>query len=163
MANRIGIDLDNTILKYDEVFHLLALEQSWVDQDCLSDKDAIKKGLSKKADYFGQGENRWRQLQAWAYGSHIEKALVFDGFFDFVRQAQQCGDKLFIVSHKTEFSNYDPSMSLRDAAINTLDHRGFFKPIEEGGLGFEQQDVYFASSLDKKIQSIKKLNLTLSL
>jgi hypothetical protein len=160
LANRIGIDLDNTILKYDEVFHLLALEQSWIDQDCFCDKDAVKKGLSKKADDSDQGENRWRQLQAWTYGSHIEKALVFDGFFDFVRQAQQSGDKLFIVSHKTEFSNYDPSVPLRDAALNTLERRGFFKSINEGGLGFGQKDVFFASSLGEKIQKIKELNLT---
>jgi thiamine kinase-like enzyme len=160
LANRIGIDLDNTILKYDEVFHFLALEQSWIDQDCLSDKDAVKKALSKKSKDSSQSENRWQQLQAWAYGNHIEKALVFDGFFDFVRQAQQCGDRLFIVSHKTEFSNYDPSIPLRDAALNTLDQRDFFKQFNDGGLGFEQQDVFFASSLDEKIQKIKELNLT---
>jgi thiamine kinase-like enzyme len=160
LPNRIGIDLDNTILKYDEVFHFLALEQSWIDQGCFPDKDAVKKGLSKKVEDSNQSENRWQQLQAWAYGSHIEKALVFDGFFDFVRQAQQCGDRLFIVSHKTEFSNYDPSVPLRDAALNTLCQRGFFKPVREGGLGFEQQDVFFTSSLDEKIQGIKELNLT---
>jgi thiamine kinase-like enzyme len=160
LANRIGIDLDNTILKYDEVFHFLALEQSWIDQDCYPDKDAVKKALSKKADDSNQSENRWRQLQAWAYGSHIEKALVFDGFFDFVRQVQLCGDRLFIVSHKTEFSNYDPSVPLRDAALNTLDQRGFFNPVSEGGLGFARQDIFFASSLDDKIENIKELNLT---
>jgi thiamine kinase-like enzyme len=160
LANRIGIDLDNTILKYDEVFHFLALEQSWIDRGCIPDKNAVKKGLSEKAEDFNQSENRWQQLQAWAYGSHIEKALVFDGFFGFVRQAQQCGDRLFIVSHKTEFSNFDPSVPLRDAALNTLEQRGFFKPVDEGGLGFEKQDVLFASSLDEKIQKIKELNLT---
>jgi thiamine kinase-like enzyme len=160
LANRIGIDLDNTILKYDEVFYFLALEQSWIDQDCFPHKGAVKKGLSKKAEDSNQSENRWQQLQAWAYGRHIEKALVFDGFFDFARQAQQCGDRLFIVSHKTEFSNYDPSVPLQDAALNTLDQRGFFKTVNEGGIGFEQQDVFFTSSLDDKIQKIKELNLT---
>jgi hypothetical protein len=160
LANRIGIDLDNTILKYDEVFHFLALDQSWIDQGCFPDKNAVKKGLSEKAEDSNQSENRWQQLQAWAYGSHIEKALVFDGLFEFVRQAQQCGDKLFVVSHKTEFSSYDPSVQLRNAALNTLNQRGFFKPVNEGGLGFEQQDVFFASSLDEKIQKIKDLNLT---
>ncbi len=160
LANRIGIDLDNTILKYDELFHLLALEQSWIDQFCLPDKDAVKNALFKKADDFDQSENRWRQLQAWAYGSHIGKALVFDGLFDFVGWVQKCGGRLFIVSHKTEFSNYDPSVSLRDAALNTLDQRGFFKPVNKGGYGFEQQDVFFASSLDEKIQKIRELNLT---
>ena len=160
MSNRIGIDLDNTILKYDEVFHSLALAESWIDSECLCDKDSVKKGLSRKAESTGKSEKLWQQLQAWAYGNHIGKALVFDGFFEFVRQARQYGDKLFIVSHKTEFSNYDPSVQLRRSALNTLDQRGFFESVNQGGLGFNRQDVFFASSLDEKIKKIQELNLT---
>ncbi len=160
MPNRIGIDLDNTILRYDEVFHSLALAESWVDLDCLCDKDSIKKGLVKNAESADEGENLWQQLQAWAYGRQIGEALVFDGFFKFAKQARQRGDELFIVSHKTEFSNYDPSVHLRRSALNTLDQRGFFKSVSEGGLGFNQRDVFFASSLDEKNQKIQELNLT---
>ena len=148
MSNRIGIDLDNTILKYDEVFHSLALAESWIDSECLCDKDSVKKGLFRKAESTGKSEKLWQQLQAWAYGNHIGKALVFDGFFEFVRQARQYGDKLFIVSHKTEFSNYDPSVQLRRSALNTLDQRGFFESVNQGVLGFNRQDVFFASSLE---------------
>lgn len=160
MPNRIGIDLDNTILKYDEVFYSLALERSWVDRDCLCDKDAVKKNLAKKFEDTNQGENRWRQIQAWAYGNHIREALLFDGFFRFAQQARKFNCELFIVSHKTEFSNFDPSAPLRSNAIDTLNERGFFKSISESGLGFEEKDVFFASSLDEKIQKIRELNLT---
>jgi thiamine kinase-like enzyme len=160
LPNRIGIDLDNTILKYDEVFYSLAIERSWIDQECFCDKDAIKENLAKKRGDAEQGENQWRQLQAWAYGDYIGNALVFDGFYEFAQQARQCNDQLFIVSHKTEFSNYDASVPLRSNAINTLNQRGFFKPVSEGGLGFNRKDIFFASSLDEKIQKIRELNLT---
>ena len=160
MPNRIGIDLDNTILKYDEVFYSLALERSWIDQECLYDKDAVKKELAKKTDRTKESENRWQQLQAWAYGIHIDKALIFDGFVEFIEHARQLNYQLFIVSHKTEFSNYDPTVSLRSNAMKTLNQRGFFKPVNGGGLGFGQQDIFFASTLDEKIQKIRELNLT---
>ena len=158
MPNRIGIDLDNTILKYDKVFYSLALERSWIDQECLCDKDAVKENLAKKMEDAIQSENRWRQLQAWAYGNHIGSALLFDGFYKFAQQARKTNDQLFIVSHKTEFSNYDTSIPLRENAVNTLNERGFFKPVSEGGLGFKRKEVFFASSLDEKIQKIKELN-----
>jgi hypothetical protein len=160
LPNRIGIDLDNTILKYDEVFYSLALERSWIDPECLCDKDAVKGNLAQKVENANQNENQWRQLQAWAYGDYIGKALLFDGFSEFAQQARKFNDQLFIVSHKTEFSNYDASVPLRINAINTLNQRGFFKPVSEGGLGFNQKDVFFASSLDEKIQKIRELNLT---
>ncbi len=160
MPNRIGIDLDNTILKYDEVFYSLALAESWIDRDCLCDKDSVKKGLFRKAENARTSENYWQQLQAWAYGDHIGKALLFDGFYKFVQQARQFNDQLFIVSHKTKFSNCDSSVPLRNNAINTLNQRGFFKPVGEGGLGFKRKDVFFASSLDEKIQKARELNLT---
>ena len=160
MPNRIGIDLDNTILKYDEVFYSLAIERSWIDQGCLCDKYAVKESLAKNKDESNQKENRWRQLQAWAYGNHIGRALLFDGFNGFAQKARQFNCELFIVSHKTEFSNFDPSVPLRSNAIDTLSKRGFFKPISEGGLGFRKKDVFFTSSLDEKIQKIRELNLT---
>jgi hypothetical protein len=160
LPNRIGIDLDNTILKYDEVFYSLAVENSWIDRECLCDKDAIKGSLAQKSESAEQGESRWRQLQAWAYGKQIGKALLFDGFYEFAKQARQFNDQLFIVSHKTEFSNYDATVPLRSNAINTLSQRGFFKPVSEGGLGFKKNDVFFASTLDEKIRRIRELNLT---
>jgi len=160
LSNRIGIDLDNTILKYDELFYSLAIERSWIDRGCLCDKDAVKEDLAKNMQGINQKESRWRQLQAWAYGNQIERALLFEGFDGFVQQVRQFNCELFIVSHKTEFSNFDPSVPLRSNAIDTLSKRGFFKPISEGGLGFGEKDVFFASSLDEKIYKIRELNLT---
>ena len=150
MPNRIGIDLDNTILKYDEVFYSLAIERSWIDQGCLCDKYAVKESLAKNKDESTQKENRWRQLQAWAYGNHIGRALLFDGFNGFAQKARQFNNELFIVSHKTEFSKFDPSVPLRSNAIDTLSKRGFFKPISEGGLGFRKKDVFFTFTMSPK-------------
>jgi len=160
LPSRIGIDLDNTILRYDEVFYSLAQAELWIDRNCLCDKDAIKKGLTKNAESAEKSEKRWQQLQAWAYGKDISKALVYDGLFNFTKQARLRGDELFIVSHKTEFSNFDPSINLRRSALDTLGQRGFFKSIIQGGLGFSLQDIFFASSLDEKVKTIRELKLT---
>ena len=37
---RIGVDLDNTIVCYDGLFHRVALRLGWLTDDCATDKQA---------------------------------------------------------------------------------------------------------------------------
>lgn len=160
MPYRIGIDLDNTILFYESLFHSLARTESWIDDDCPVGKSAIKENLKSRCGDDILGEQRWQQIQAWAYGKNIAGAEIEEGFLDFIRQARSRGDELFIVSHKTEFSEYDPAVNLRQHALDTLNQRGFFRPLPAQGLGFSPADVFFVSSLEEKNAKIAELELT---
>ncbi len=159
MADRIGIDLDNTIIFYGNLFHGLAVKESWIDETCPVEKDAIKKNLKQRSDD-ELGELRWQQLQAWAYGKHIGEAGIFDGLATFIHEARTRGDKIFIISHKTKFSNYDPTVNLHQMALKTLSERGFFNPMDSGGLGFTKEDVFFSATLEEKIEKIENLNVS---
>ncbi|MDP7353887.1 MAG: phosphotransferase [Desulfobacterales bacterium] len=159
MRKRIGIDLDNTILRYDALFHSLALERSWIQGNCPQNKGAVKRALINQSREDQAGDQLWQQLQAWAYGKRIDEAELFEGFDGFVRQARKRGDELFIVSHKTRFSSFSPSIDLRRQAMKTLERRGFFTSSVDGGFGFRLEDVFFASSLEEKVEMISGLRL----
>ena len=60
MPNKIGVDLDNTILSYEKLFHRLALEMDWIDASCLVSKGSIKSGLQDKSENPDSGEKRWQ-------------------------------------------------------------------------------------------------------
>ena len=155
-----ALSIAQTDSRWQELQRQATTAQLYDVKISILDKDAIKKGLANNAESAEKSEKRWQQLQAWAYGKGISKALVYDGLFNFTKQSRLRGDELFIVSHKTEFSNFDPSVNLRRSALDTLGQRGFFKSIIQGGLGFSLQDIFFASSLDEKVKTIRELKLT---
>jgi hypothetical protein len=160
MSFRVGIDIDNTILSYQKLFHSLAVEKKWISPSCVPFKKNIKQSLLTESGDEGLAEQRWQQLQAWAYGPCIDRAIIFNGFREFLLKSRRDNDILFIVSHKTEFSNFDPGVNLRQSALKTLEVRGFFDSLENGGLGFSYEDIIFASSLKEKVSEIRGLNLT---
>ena len=159
MTKRIGIDLDNTILEYRAVFRDLALERHWVHENCPAEKAVIKKQLIEVAGNVEEGEIRWQLLQAAVYGDQIGRALILEGFLEFIKAMRQNGHDLYIVSHKSETSHIDPSVNLREWALTTLTERGFFDPIEQGGLGFSPEKIFFESTRNAKVARIQKLRL----
>ncbi|MDJ0841264.1 MAG: hypothetical protein QNK37_32435 [Acidobacteriota bacterium] len=148
----IGIDLDNTILDYSELFPQLARERNWLPAGDIPSKAALKRGLAETAGDAETGELRWQRLQALAYGPQIGRARLFDGFTDFVRTMRDAGHRLVIVSHKSRTSNLDPSVNLHDWARKTLSERGFFDE-----LGFARGEVYFEETRDEKLARIQAL------
>lgn len=156
---KIGIDLDNTILKYDDVFHHLAVQEGWVSSECLKHKPSIKHELIKRSGTEFDADQNWQQLQAWAYGPHIFKARLFNGFLNCIQALRRQNITIFIVSHKTRVSNFDPTINFHEAATAMLEKLNFFNHSSTG-LSFNKEDVFFESSLDEKIERINTLNLT---
>jgi len=150
----IGVDLDNTIVSYDEVLSRVAREQGLVGPDVGRSKKAIRDAVRRLPD----GEIRWQKMQAEIYGPRMPEARLIDGVADFFRRCRQDSIQLFIVSHKTEFANYDTtSTDLRVAAMDWLEHQGFFDPQE---FGLTPEQVYFESTRSDKIERIKTLGCT---
>lgn len=94
---RIGVDLDNTIICYDALFHALAVERGWVDPACAPRKETVRNAVWRLPD----GDEKWQALQAEAYGPRLERATLFPGVAAAFRAWREQGHELFVISHKT--------------------------------------------------------------
>lgn len=152
---RIGIDFDNTIICYDNVFCDLAKSWQLIPTDCQVTKRELRDSIRALPD----GDIVWQRLQGKAYGEHIKKAQMFIGFKEFIAACNTNPNvEIFIVSHKTEFGHFDENrVSLRDAARQWLRDQGFFNT--ETHL-IPESNVFFETTREEKIQRIKALQCT---
>lgn len=148
----IGVDLDNTLVCYDELFHLVACEEGLIDSAMPRSKEKIRDEIRLLPD----GENRWTRLQAIVYGPRMHAARLFDGIAAFFRHCAASRFRTKIVSHKTQFATLDGGMvDLRGAALEWLKAQGFFANFE-----VSQSDVFYDSTRAEKIARIRWLCCT---
>ncbi len=147
----IGIDLDNTIIDYRDVFlpaaHAIGLLPA---SSGPKSKQAVKANLLEQG-----GEEAWMRLQGQVYGRFIESARPYPGCEAFVRAVQARGARVAIVSHKTRHGHFDPArIDLWQAARDWLERRDFFAAPEQGGLGIDPDDVHFELDRQAKVARI---------
>jgi hypothetical protein len=151
VLKRIGIDLDNTLIDYEEVFRSFARERGLVPAEFAGGKEEIR----EIARATSEGDIAWQRLQGAVYGKGIGRAVLFDGAGAFLRQASDRGCEIAIVSHKTEFGHFDPDrVNLRSAALVWLEQRGFFR---DDGFAIPKKNVVFAATRAEKIAAIREL------
>ncbi|MEM7680324.1 MAG: hypothetical protein AAF288_00045 [Planctomycetota bacterium] len=125
---RIGLDFDNTIACYDELFHRLAVEKGLIEPDAVvPNKKAVRDAL--RAD--GKEED-WILLQGEGYGPRIVDAKPYPGALAFVRRALEAGHDVRIISHKTRTPYRGPAHDLHQACFDFLETHGFFSKGEHG-------------------------------
>jgi hypothetical protein len=147
----VGIDFDNTIVRYDRVFAEAARARGWVMKDFCGSKKQLRDAVR----LLPEGETKWQVLQGEVYGQRMEEAEPFPGVMEFIDAARRCGIEIFIVSHKTRYSNYDArKVDLREAALGWMETHGFFDPKR---LGFSRQQIFFADTRAEKIARISAL------
>ncbi|MDP1809595.1 MAG: hypothetical protein Q8L35_08680 [Actinomycetota bacterium] len=150
----IGIDFDNTLITYDDIFYELAVSGGLVPVATDKNKKLIRDRIRRLPD----GDIEWQKLQAIAYGALIGEAKLIEGVKSFFLRCRQHGAKVNIISHKTEFAGYDETKTnLRVAALEWMAANGFF---ESSGLGLTREEVFFNSSRSEKIECIKQLGCT---
>lgn len=147
---KIGIDFDNTIANYEHSFAIIGRDSGLLSADSQAKhKTEIRTELRAMRD----GEFTWQKLQGLVYGKRILEAQLFNGFKEFIKQSRAEGHDLVIVSHKTLLAHHDPDKTnLRDAALGFMQHHGFFDE-----LGFEQGDINFELTREKKVSRIAAL------
>ncbi len=149
----IGVDFDNTLIDYDEVMYQVALEQNLIPVNLKKSKIEIRNYIKTLSD----GELKWRQLQAVVYGEKIKEAKLQEGVKEFFIFCKTKNISLFIVSHKTVYSNlYNQGNSLRDAALDWMEQQHFF----DDGSFFSKEKVFFEPTREEKIAKIKALGCT---
>lgn len=150
---RIGLDFDNTLVRYDHVFALESKKLGIMPASWRGSKQELRDELQSRPD----GERLWQALQGRVYGSGMEQAVMFPGLAPFLMRSRQKGDDLFIVSHKTEFGHFDSTRTpLRQAALSWMESRGFF---EQSRFGLAKENVFFAGTRREKVEQIARLNL----
>src|SRR5437879_1128769 len=94
----VGLDLDNTIIDYDQAFGAVGAEIGLLASGHrLASKDAVKAFLRTPPHV----EEDWMRLQGQVYGRYIDRARIYDGVEQCLRMLRARGVKLSIVSHKT--------------------------------------------------------------
>ena len=148
---RVGIDLDNTLICYDQAFARVGKEEGLLPASFAGSKAAVKRALlAKQPDGY-----LWESLQGLVYGRRIDAAALFDGVTGFLEACRAGGHVVAIVSHKTELAHHDPHLTdLRAAALRWMDSNRFF---DAAGLALARQNVYFEGTRDEKVRRIRAL------
>jgi len=150
---RIGIDFDNTIVTYDEVFCAVAKQSGLIDPGFVGSKQAVRDAIR----LLPGGELAWQSLQGQVYSKGIADARMIDGFEAFLRRCHAEGCAVMIVSHKTEYGHYDPDrINLRQAARDWMVARRLL----DSEHGVSAASVFFESSRAEKLARIGELSCT---
>ena len=152
---RIGIDFDNTIAGYDSIFAKAARKRGLIPCDFTGTKKEIRDSIRLAEN----GELEWQLLQAEVYGSRMAEAEIFDGVGSFLDHCRLSDDTtVYIVSHKTEYSHFDPlQVNLRAAAHSWMESHRFFA---KDGFVIPEGSVYFEATREEKLARIASLKCT---
>ena len=151
---RIGIDFDNTIIDYSDIFTKQAFSLGWIKTNSKKTKQQVCDLIRALPD----GEMKWKKLQGLAYGKFINEAKPFEGVIKFIKRCRQEEIEVFVVSHKTEYPEIlEEKINLRESAFRWLNSAGFFN-LEE--LCLDQNKIFFEHPRERKIHKIVELQCT---
>ncbi len=151
---RIGIDFDNTIIDYGNIFTKQAYDFGWIDIDVEKTKQQVRDAVRA----LPEGKNKWRQLQSLVYGRLINEANPFEGVREFIGRCVVENIDVFVISHKTEYAEAsEERINLREAAFHWLCGQGFFG-LEN--LSLDKNKIFFEHPRKDKIQRIRELGCT---
>ena len=144
---RFGLDLDNTLINYDESARVYARKNNRAAKD-LNDL----RNLMHELDSTGEA---WKSAQAWIYTQGLKHASPQAGGLEFVGSLLNNGGKAFILSHKTEKTPVSSGeLNLWEPAMEWLESKGFLSL-------FNPKDaVFFLPTQEAKVERIKQLELT---
>ena len=148
----LGLDFDNTLVHYDRLFHQLALEKDLIKQSVPANKTAIRDYLRRQ----GRDE-QFTLLQGEVYGARILEAEPAEGMLKALKEIQELGIPMVLVSHKTRTPYKGPKYNLHNAAWAWLEKQSFFS---NKGLNWEKSQVFFEESKEKKVARVQSLNCT---
>jgi hypothetical protein len=151
MTKVIGVDFDNTIVCYDDVFYRAAVAEGLIPASVTSSKSGIR-------DYLRQAgqEDRWTELQGLIYGVYIQQAPAFAGVLDFFKECRTRKVHVRIVSHKTKHPFIGQKHDLPAAAMGWLEAKGFFS----AAIGLSPEYVFLEPTKEAKIARIKAAGCT---
>lgn len=149
---KLGLDFDNTLIDYDEVFFKLALEKNLIPPSINKDKKSVRKFFIDN-----NIEDEFINLQGEVYGLKVLEAKQSFGMFEALKSLKNDNYELIIVSHKTKYPYSGKKYDLHKAASNWLEVNKFFDP---NGLAMKKENVYFEITKEDKISRIEQLDIS---
>lgn len=148
----IGVDFDNTVVCYDQLFHRVAVEHRLIPVEVPVAKCHVR-------DYLRQSgkEEIWTELQGYIYGARMQEALAFPGVLDFFAHCTRLGVPVRIISHKTRYPFRGPAYDLHQAAYKWLADHGFF---DSSRIGLSSRHVFFDLTKQGKLDRIAQVGCT---
>jgi hypothetical protein len=148
----IGVDFDNTIVCYDDLFHRIAAERGLIPSGVEPRKSEVRDFLRRAGR-----EQDWTELQGYVYGARMADARPFPGVLEFFARSRQEGLSVYIISHKTRAPVLGPAYDLHQTARDWLAAQGLFDPARAG---LAPDHVLFGETRLEKIRLIEKLGCT---
>lgn len=145
----IGIDFDNTIVCYDQLFHRVAREQGLIPADVPVAKNAVRQHLIRAGR-----EAAWTAMQGHVYGERMLEALPFPGALDFLQRCVRRAIDVYIISHKTRHPYVGPQYDLHGASHAWLECHGFYDPAR---INLGRERVFFELTKTDKLERIGRL------
>ena len=146
---KIGIDFDNTIVFYDDLFHKIATEEKLIPSNFPSSKLLIRDYLRKK-----NKEEFFTLLQAEVYGKRILEASPAPNVDLAIKKIIDNGFDVSIISHKSLNPYKGPKYNLHEAAMSWLEKNKFF---EEKKVGLSEKNVFFNLTKEEKVNKIEAI------
>jgi hypothetical protein len=148
----IGVDFDNTIVCYDNLFFDVAMEMGLVSGEVERSKKAVRDHILAH-----HSNDEWTLLQSEVYGACLLEAEPHPGVMEFFRYCRRHTVPVCIVSHKSRFPAVGKAYDLHRSAWAWLEARGFFAP---NGIHLSRENVYFTETRAEKLEEIARLGCT---
>lgn len=149
---QLGLDFDNTLISYDQLFHRVALDKGMIPAEIPKQKNAVRDSMRERGI-----EEEWTRLQGEVYGSRILEAEPYPGMLATLRQLADKNIPMSIVSHKTRFPYLGEPWDLHAAARGWLQKQGF---LDAKGLAWSEDQIFFEPTKQEKIARILSLGCT---
>ena len=148
----LGLDFDNTIIRYDELFHKVALEKGLIPANLPKEKNTVRDHLRANC-----AEDEWTIIQGEVYGDRIFEAAPYEGMYDMLLRLSSENIHLYIISHKTKTPYLGPKRDLHAAARKWLYSKNFFDPK---GLNWTEDQIFFEVTKERKVKRIIETGCT---
>ena len=142
----IGVDFDNTIVCYDQLFHAIALEKGLIPGTIDVSKTAVRDYLRKIGN-----EDAWTEMQGYVYGARMSEALPYAKVKSFFKEMIVAGHELRIISHKTKYPYRGEKYDLHAAALKWIEEQGF---LDNSETGLKIENVFFNQTKEEKLTRI---------
>lgn len=149
---RLGLDFDNTLISYDQLFYRVALDKGLISLEVPKQKNAVRDFMRERGI-----EEEWTRIQGEVYGSRILEAEPYEDMLVTLKKLVNKQIPMFIVSHKTKIPYLGEPWDLHTAARGWLQKHGFH---DENGLACSQNQIFFELSKQEKIKRIIELGCT---
>ena len=143
----IGLDFDNTLVRYDKLFHQLAVEKNLIDASLPASKTIIR-------DYLRRQERINLPLAGEVYGSRILEAHPSEGSGS-IDSIKESGVPMALISHKTKPFKGPIMTYIKPLFIGLK--RWFFSST---GIAWNSSQIYFEKTKELKISRILSLRCT---